>query len=1785
MAYELSDIYVKVGMDMTEFQKGVKQVHSSFSKMQKNTAAVTSGFKKLTVATAGAGYAASKSIGYFAKYERSLSRIQLLGDATADTMNTVRDVVKKMGATTEFSASQAAKGIELLTMGGLELQKSMAALPEVINLATTSQTDMARAADIATNVMGQYSLAANELVRVNDALAKVQLTSNTNVLQAATAFEYAGTTAATMGLEIEELAGWIGIMAEKGIKGQRAGRMFRNVMLSMNDPTVEAKKVFEEYNVELEKSPGVLRPVGDIMQDIATKITNQGDRMRILNKETADVNKVFQAYADGTLPDYIRQIETADGVSANFAETLRKDVKGEIDTLIATIESVGIAIWERYSDEIEEAIEAVADTIRKHRLDIVDMTDGIANAIEGIANIDVDNSALAAMFDTMKKMMGLFSSLPPEIAGATGMGLVGTFLFGAKGGLLLGGGSYLLNELDDFFTGLDAVRLGEMSWADFFGDEDKFEAKVNKYNEKLKDAAVNFEGVVAEQFTEIGDLTHYIDVAENKFDVLFNNLQDAARMFGINSKAYNEAGQALEDFGVKLYSFKQQRLALRDEEFMDPQTLADLAYFNDLNEKSAERIKEVGAAYNNTSGEAGAWSKDLDELILKYVEETKTLGMSERELALHNAEMKLGTKVYEANIKEIKKFINAHFDKEAQLEKDNSVKKVIDELKREREALYQTDQELYVYNKLKEAGVEAGSEAAETIKEEANRVFELKENLEELREAAENFDYGDLPEAIGLGGAGEDDDEYFKKREDAYKNFLDDTLDWELEALEERYDLAIDHAKEQGEDTAAITEQYEKEKADLVAKHTEKTTSEMEKKWNHVTENIHDALADTFEDMFDEGLDSWEDFADSILDMMKSAFAEMAAYDLMISMGFDVGEGTGLSDFLGSSGISSMASENSLLGSVLGGVGDLMGGLKSSLSTLTSQISSFGAVEAGTGATAGLSLSAVATAGLTAALVLFSDEIGEIFNDLFGSEDPEPWIGLSDEIEGYHESVSDKMLEDWGLMIDWGDLQESDQEIVSALNEFFDEAFTAIDDALATDLQKVFSDLDLDSGDIYVDLLEYEDDLEGAALEVLDQLFGETLPDLISSYELDEGFFDLSFFEDIQDEEEDLYSTFAGLLDIMDAFGSQSEFLDALNRQIDEFNLGTEEAYENLEIMASAFSEIDSVLEALAATETMSSMRDTQDAWDSLVETLEEANATTEQVDEALQAMNETLGATISGITASSLESALTGDTDITELLSEGLRSTFASAIAESLYSDVFEAFNEGIGEVYEEGGLDAVAEALPDLIESLDLETITESQEELEVLEEILAELGLTASDAAKAVEGLSAASIQAAQAEIAGTSGEYELSQIAQRLDWQEIYGGIPSEEEIRSGIEWIVGASTDEIADLATSLGLSTSQLLDDVGSLSEAFDSIDEAAADAADATEDMAEALRNEIEALKDTIGAMEALEDLFENISGAGDLAAVQSMEYFERRYQELFEEAQTGGEREVENFTAFAEKYLKYAQGFGNYEERASDVLGDIEELEDNISDGRTLSDLYDQLDVTNAELDEIEKSTAATAQGMADALGEALEDLMETTTTPGWEQEGWSESGMTGLRDLYREAMEIGIEGGLGSGFEMGEGWLGEGSGVDIQQLSTGGYKATLYGEGGDELASGYFSSIEGITKSDVWEIATQSQAIMDLWESMFGPGGTKGYASGGYATGLSVVGEQGPEIVDFGSQGAEVYSNEESAGMIEGASGGPTQIVLQVDRKVLGKVIIEEAKYNKAFGKQIIKQIQAA
>jgi len=252
-----------------EFKRADKAA-SGFSKKLKALAALALTAISLQVITGQ--LASAVTIG--AQFEQTIvSAAAKFGDMAergSSNFKKLENAAKSAGKVTEFTASEAAEGLNFLAMAGFNVEQSISALPGVINLATASQVDLATASDMATDTLGSFNLMTKNTIqlqknlgRVNDVMAKTTTTANVNMEQLFETFTESAPIATSLGASIETVAALAGTLGNAGIKASRAGTTLKNVFIKLAAATPEATKRLDQLRIKLKNSSGDFRDVFD----------------------------------------------------------------------------------------------------------------------------------------------------------------------------------------------------------------------------------------------------------------------------------------------------------------------------------------------------------------------------------------------------------------------------------------------------------------------------------------------------------------------------------------------------------------------------------------------------------------------------------------------------------------------------------------------------------------------------------------------------------------------------------------------------------------------------------------------------------------------------------------------------------------------------------------------------------------------------------------------------------------------------------------------------------------------------------------------------------------------------------------------------------------------------------------------------------------------------------------------------------------------------------------------------------------------------------------------------------------------------------------------------------------------------------------------------------------------------------------------------------------------------------------------------------------------------------
>ena len=312
---------------------------------------------------------AKTSVGVGMSFQSSMSQVAATMGVGVDQIQSLTDKAKEMGSTTAFTATQAADALNYLALAGYDANKAAEVLPSVLNLAAAGGMDLAYASDLVTDAMASLNLEANKqnVDEFGNKLAKAASKANANVSQLGEAILTVGGTAANLKGGTTELTTALGLLANVGIKGAEGGTHLRNIILSLQSPTKDAREVMEQLGLEVYDAHGNMRQLDDILTDLNTVMAGmtQGQKDSVIN---ALFNKTDLAAVNGLLAaqgeqweSLAQQIDAAgeaagdSGAMAQMAETQLDNLQGSVTIMQSALEGLQLGIYDYLEPSLNDA--------------------------------------------------------------------------------------------------------------------------------------------------------------------------------------------------------------------------------------------------------------------------------------------------------------------------------------------------------------------------------------------------------------------------------------------------------------------------------------------------------------------------------------------------------------------------------------------------------------------------------------------------------------------------------------------------------------------------------------------------------------------------------------------------------------------------------------------------------------------------------------------------------------------------------------------------------------------------------------------------------------------------------------------------------------------------------------------------------------------------------------------------------------------------------------------------------------------------------------------------------------------------------------------------------------------------------------------------------------------------------------------------------------------------------------------------------------------------------------
>ncbi len=475
-------LLIKIGASLKDFDRQMRRATKDIQYIaNKFTSAGSALTRGVTIPLVGLAVMAGK-VGV--EFESQMLRVQAISGATGDELQALEGKARELGASTMYSATEAAEGLENYARAGFSVQESLDAIEPSVNLAIATGSELATVTDIMAGAIRGFGVEASEAANIANLLASVTANSNTNLEDLGEAFNYVAPLAASYGYTMEDVAETLGLMANANIKGSTAGTALRKALSNLVSAGGAAKAKLKELGVEVADSEGNMLSLDSVIGDLREGFKGlteeeQAQTAKLLFGERAQT--AMLAVLNAT-EDEINNLADAtnnyNGVVEEQADIMQSGLKGTLLRLKSAAEEFAIAI----SEVLLPAFQKLLDKVQ--------------------TAVDWLNQLTPAQKESMLKFLGMAAALGPVLLligkGISLFGKLQAFLGIISSGAGIAGGAFagMALPIIGIIAGIAALIA---LFVHLFKTNEQFRDKVTGIWEQIKTL---FSGVV-EFFTAL----------------------------------------------------------------------------------------------------------------------------------------------------------------------------------------------------------------------------------------------------------------------------------------------------------------------------------------------------------------------------------------------------------------------------------------------------------------------------------------------------------------------------------------------------------------------------------------------------------------------------------------------------------------------------------------------------------------------------------------------------------------------------------------------------------------------------------------------------------------------------------------------------------------------------------------------------------------------------------------------------------------------------------------------------------------------------------------------------------------------------------------------------------------------------------------------------------------------------------------------------------------------------------------------------------------------------------
>lgn len=356
-------------------------------------------FGQIAVAAAAAGAAigaialAKNIIDVGSDFEQAIVNVGAVGLQTREQIAALEQKALDLGATTKFTATEAANAMEIMARAGFKNEEILSGVEGVLSAAAASGLEMAEVADVMSNVLKGMGLEASQAGRVADVLSLASARTNSTIGSLGESMKNLSPVARQMGVSLEEAVASVALLQDVGLDASEAGTATATMLTKLTKPIPEVEKKMKQLGIAFKDAQGNALPLPKILAQFDKAAKKSGGNMEVvaffadlvgLRGQKAALN-LKDMFASGKLSSLTEELSGAAGKAKEMSDLRMKSLQGDWELLASAVDGVKISLFQMEGGPLRRIVQTLTAWVEANDELIKQKFEGFANFVTLVA--------------------------------------------------------------------------------------------------------------------------------------------------------------------------------------------------------------------------------------------------------------------------------------------------------------------------------------------------------------------------------------------------------------------------------------------------------------------------------------------------------------------------------------------------------------------------------------------------------------------------------------------------------------------------------------------------------------------------------------------------------------------------------------------------------------------------------------------------------------------------------------------------------------------------------------------------------------------------------------------------------------------------------------------------------------------------------------------------------------------------------------------------------------------------------------------------------------------------------------------------------------------------------------------------------------------------------------------------------------------------------------------------------------------------------------------------------